>query len=88
MQAIKIILEGDRCWPDLKEKLNTEKLIHLRDTQIEIAALSKGMKSGKPSISMRIDLPDGKTVLIETSMRLFIGAAVAFEQRYAQELKE
>lgn len=88
MNIIKVILEGDSCWPELLDKLMVGKIIHLREGVLQIAGLSKGMKSGKPSISIRIDLPDGRVVLAETSMRLFLSAAEAFEQRYRKELEE
>lgn len=87
MNIIKVILEGDGCWEDLPDKIKSDKVIWLREGTISIAALSKGMKSGKPSISIRIELPDGKTLIAETSMRLFIATAEAFEQRYCKELE-
>jgi len=87
MNIINVILEGDRCWEDLANKIKSAKVIWLREGAISIAALSKGMKSGKPSISIRIDLPDGRTLVAETSMRLFLSAAEAFKQRYHQEMK-
>ncbi|MBA7553597.1 hypothetical protein ES705_46191 [subsurface metagenome] len=86
MNIIKVILEGDNCWTDLAEKIKDGKVTWLRGGNISIAALSKGMASGKPSISIRIDLPDGKVVIAETSMRLFLGAAEAFKAKYGAEL--
>ena len=88
MNIINVILEGDSCWEDLADKIKSDKVIWLREGVISIAALSKGMKSGKPSISIRIELPDGRTLMAETSMRLFLSAAGAFEQRYRKELEE
>lgn len=87
MNIIKVILEGDGCWEDLADKIKSDKVIWLREGTISIAALSKGMKSGKPSVSIRIDLPDGRTLVAETSMRLFLSAAGAFEQKYLKELE-
>ena len=46
------------------------------------AALDGGMASGKPSVCFRIDLPDGRTVLAETSARLFVMAAAAIVGRW------
>jgi hypothetical protein len=40
------------------------------------------MASGKPSVMLRIDLPDGRVVLAETSLRLFAAAAHAFASNY------
>lgn len=86
MNMIKVNLEGDGCWKDLKSKINTEDVVWMRDGVIQIAALSKGMRSGKPSLSIRFDLPDGKIVISETSMQLFLNAAELLRQRYQKEL--
>ena len=54
------------------------KIIHLpSEAVIQICALEGGMASGKPSVCFRIDLPDGRTVLAQTSARLFVMAAAA-----------
>lgn len=89
MNIIKVILEGDSCWADLAEKTKDGKVTWLRDGDVlSIAALSKGMTSGKPSIAIRINLPGGKVAIAETSMRLFLGAAEAFKIKYGAELGE
>lgn len=74
MMTLKIILDGVACWRDLKGK----EIIHVTEG-IQMAMLKEGMKGGAPSIAIRIDLPDGKFVVAETSLKLFINAAVAFE---------
>lgn len=74
MPELKIILDGDGAWPDLKNK----EIIHITEG-IQVALLKRGMKSGASSISIRFDLPDGKTVVAETSLKLFIQAVAAFE---------
>lgn len=84
--SMVIKLEGDGAWPDLVEKMQAGKVIHIGNgSHIEVAALSGGMTSGRPSVMFRIDLPDGRTVMAETSMRLFLTAARAFEARYGAE---
>lgn len=67
-------------WPDLER----EKCIHLESDAppIKVAVLEKGMATGRPSIALRIDLPDGQTVIAETSARLFCTAARAIMARY------
>jgi len=87
MNIIKLNLEGDGCWNDLKDKINTDQIIWMKDGVIHIAALSKGMKSGKPSISIRLNLPDGRVVVAETSMQLFLTAAAAMNIKYEKELQ-
>ena len=87
MLALTVILDGEGCWPDLQEKRDEYKVIHVaNDGEIQVAALSGGTTSGRPSVMIRIDLPDGRVVLAETSMRLFLGAAAAFSARYREEI--
>jgi hypothetical protein len=70
---MNVRLDGDGCWPDLVEKNRQGKLIDLMngESPIQFALLRKGMASGKSSVTLRLDLPDGRTVLSQTSMALF-----------------
>jgi hypothetical protein len=80
MTQLNIILNGDGAFTDL----DREKVIHVANDAppIQVAALPGGMASGRPSIMIRIDLPDGKIVMAETSARLFCSAARAIMGRY------
>jgi hypothetical protein len=83
MPVIKMLMDGDGCWPDLK--VGTDAVINAMGPgakPIQMALLDAGIQSGKPSVTIRIDLPDGRTVLTETSLRLFVSAAKAFASRY------
>lgn len=76
MPSMDINLDGDNAWPDLRAKAH--KVVHLSDgATIKVCVLEGGMSSGKPSVCFRIDLPDGRVVLAETSARLFVMAAAA-----------
>lgn len=90
MAALSIILDGDGCWPDLLEKAAQGKLLdgYGGKGHISISALDGGMKSGEPSIAIRIDLPDGQVVIAEASMRHFLQAARSFEARYGDKIKD
>jgi hypothetical protein len=79
MPVLNIILDGDNCWPDLQDR----KIYH-HTGPISVAALPGGMESGKTSVSIRIDLSDGSTVIAETSLQLFASAAKAFLARYGE----
>ncbi len=78
-QIIHLRLEGDAAFSDLADK--TERVIHLTGS-FTIAALEAGMTSGRPSLALRIDLPDGRVVIQETSVRLFLSAADAIRARF------
>jgi formylmethanofuran dehydrogenase subunit C len=84
MLAIDLRLDGDNCWPELAEPMRDGRVIHLGNDAgaIGVAALGGGMVSGKTSVMLRIDLPDGRIVMAETSLALLLAAADAMRVRY------
>ena len=81
MVELKVILEGDAAFRDLLDK---KEIIYLDNDAppITVAAFHHGMKSGKASVMIWIDLPDNRVVLAETSLRLFITAADLLKAKY------
>lgn len=77
MPMIKIILNGENCWPDLKGKL-----VHHITNDFQMAGLPSGMESGKPSITIRIDINEKEVVIVETSWALLLSTMDAFLARY------
>lgn len=78
MPMLNIILQGDGCWPDLESK-GDGAIISV--DSFAVALMPGGMASGKASVSIRIDLPDGRIIIAQTSQALFDGAARAFRAR-------
>jgi len=76
LDGIEIHPDGDACWPDLQ--IRPYKMGEF----VAVAALGRGMETGRPSIMMRIELEDGSVVLAQTSLRLFSAATRAFVARY------
>jgi hypothetical protein len=76
--GLNIILDGDNCWPELREKGWIEGKL------VAVAALVNGTVEGNPTVTLRIELPDGQTVLAQTTLRLFNGAARAFRGRFGE----
>lgn len=76
MIPLSVILDGDDAWPDLAEKDVIEAGV------LAVAVLPNGMKSGKPSVTIRLELPNGETVLAQTSARLFCTAGRAITAKY------
>lgn len=72
MPTLTVDMSGDGAWPDLLKR----NVIHLGNDAppIQIAVLAGGMRSRKPSVSIRLDLPDGRVVVAETSARLLCTA--------------
>jgi hypothetical protein len=87
MQAIDVILKGDGAWPDLEELNELGRFTHLSDAvpdwRLQIAALPSGMESGRTSVAMRIDMPNGEVVLVETSLRLLSNAVDILKASYS-----
>lgn len=89
--ATKFTDDDGPTWPDLAGKL--DKIIHLGEgSTIGIGVLKDGVSNvvGKqrPSVAIRIDLPDGRVVMAETTARLFCTAAKMIEARYPDLFEE
>jgi hypothetical protein len=80
MPYMKITLDGTGCWPDLKDKPHINAMGG--ETRVEVAALPRGMESGKVSVTFRVEAPTGEIVIFETSLELLKAAVMAFEARY------
>lgn len=78
------VLFGDGQFQDWKDK----KITHIKDAAVRVAVLDKGMTSGKPSVAVGIELPDGQVVIFETSARLFCTAGLAIQARHPGLLDE
>jgi hypothetical protein len=78
MPSLPVHLDGDECWPDLGSKGWEEA------SRVEVAVLPGGMSTGKPSVTIRFDMPDGRVVLGQTSMALFVMAARMMVSRYGE----
>lgn len=72
MPALQIFTDGDNCWPDLRA---TGFVI---GEWVGIARLRVGTVNGNATVTVRIQLPDGQTVLAETTLALLEGAMSAF----------
>ena len=84
MPQLSIHVDGDACWPDLALGPDLDLDMILHGELVSIAALPGGMASGKVSVTVRITLDDGRTVLAETSLALLHMALSAFVARYGE----
>lgn len=85
--AMTVKLDGDGAFQDLSEKYGAP--IHLGEgTDIRVGALVGGMTSGKTSLALGFVLPDGRFVLAETSLRLFLTVASILRARFPDEAAE
>lgn len=82
MPALNIHVDGEGCWPDLAWTVGQDGPKTLTTAIVSVACLPHGMLSGAPSVTIRLDLPDGTVALAETSLALFLMAADAFVARH------
>lgn len=82
MLTFHTILEPEEHWSDLLEK----EVIYLGNeaSPIEIAAMPGGMASGRTSISIRLDLPDGRVVIVETALYELARAVRQIQERFGE----
>lgn len=85
MSKLSLNLDGDGAWPDLAKKMRAGKVIHLADdAEMGLAALAHGMQSGRASVAWRFDLPSGRTVLAEMSLRTLYAGVMGIVARYGE----
>jgi hypothetical protein len=83
MPRLDIHCDGDNCWPDLRDDPGLIILMGKNAPPIGLALLPHGMVSGRASVMFRITLPDGRTVITETSLALLDQALAIFHASLA-----
>lgn len=74
---VTVELNGDGCWPDLKT--------WWRGELESVAYLERGTTDGAPTVTLRIKLDNGQTVLAETTLRMYMAAAAAFHGKATRD---
>jgi hypothetical protein len=72
MSYPSVVINGDNCWPELKDNF-------IEGKWVGIAHRKQGTARGKPTVAVRIELPDGQTVLAQTTLEFLSTAIRAFE---------
>ncbi len=82
MLTFDTILDPEEHWEDLLDK----EVIYFGNeaAPIEIVAMPEGMASGRTSISMRLDLPDGRVVILETALYELARVVDTIQERFGQ----
>ena len=69
--------------------LTTDNPIHMADgAEITIASLANGTTFGRATVAFAFVLPDGQEVLVETTLRLFLTAAMALAAAHSREARK
>lgn len=78
MPSLNVHIKGELCWTDLDRKRIATRANGRMYSIDAIARLPGGMSSGRSSVTIRVDLEDGSTVLAETSLGALTAALNAF----------
>ena len=78
-------------FPDIADEIQAgsikpEDIYHIKEGIIYFSGLEEGMQSGRPSFLIHIPLPDGKVVLVETSMTAFRAASDLLMVKFGDKL--
>lgn len=87
MTVVKLIIDGEGCWPDAIP--DNPKMIDATGpdgSKITFAGLPRGTRGGKPTVTIRIDLPDGRFILTETTLQLLKSTTNALVAVYGDQL--
>lgn len=78
MAIVDLKLEGDNAWPEIRDR----EIIDLSQGAIHFAVLPEGTESGQPSVSIRLDLPDGRIVFTQLTWNLLHATVKAIQAKY------
>jgi len=70
---LHIVRNGDPApWND-----EPDTIVHPLNPVWDITILEAGTKAGKPSVALRVPLPDGRVLIVETSLAIYTQAVIA-----------
>jgi hypothetical protein len=80
MLGIEVATQGDGAWPDIQK--DRRRVVEVTDGTLGIVGLEGAAPGGRLAVALRVDLPNGYTVVAVTSARLLCAAADALRARY------
>jgi len=86
MPAITILLDDDHDNPEFQaasKRLQGRQIV--KGEIAVVGALPKGMKGGRTSVYLSVELEDGRVGFCETSLALLQMATAAFTAKYGDE---
>jgi uncharacterized protein (UPF0371 family) len=89
MPALTIIPDLERDGFDAMNRLRAggDGAVIVAD-RVSVGALRRGMESGKASVALCLELPDGNVVFAETSLALLVTAARTLAALYGEDSDE
>lgn len=76
--GIDLQLNGEGCWPELRDNFTEGQIVG-------IARLPNSTEAGASAVTMRIQMPDGSTVLAQITTKLLNMAMAGINTRDAMD---
>lgn len=73
LTPLEVITNGENAWPDLAERG------YIVGVFVGLARLPNGTVKGNSTVTARIETPDGRVILAQTTFALLRAAVAAFE---------
>ncbi len=70
-------------WPDARDLHRAGSLVHVQPDEIGATMIPDGTVAGRPTVCLRFELPNGQTVVLETTLALLDGVVSACRGRVA-----
>ena len=74
---VRIQKAGQTAWPELSEELRHARIVELDPKHLSIAIIERGLSNGAAAVAIRVDLPDGRCVMVQNTGENFIRLAHA-----------
>lgn len=76
MTYLDVHIDGDGAWPDLIDDQGNKNFTE--GQLVGVARITNGTTGGSSSVTFRIELPDGRIILAQTTFSLIYQATNAF----------
>lgn len=84
MPSLRVTFDADEARREI-DQIPADRLIYVEEPDWQLIGIDHGMSSGRAAIALRINLPDGRVLVVDSSAAVWIAAAQALKGRYPAE---
>jgi hypothetical protein len=74
MPSLRVTFDAGEARREL-DRIPADQLIHITEPDWQLIGIDRGMSSGRAAIALRINLPDGQVLVVESSAAVWIAGA-------------
>jgi hypothetical protein len=83
MPSLRVTFDAGEARREL-DRIPADQLIHITEPDWQLIGIDRGMSSGRAAIALRINLPDGQVLVVESSAAIWVTSARALMGRYPE----